>query len=108
MEFNVDMSELEKQRYKAIKNSNKYIELNILIGTDDEETYKDRTGKMPVITTIMNNCTSSDIGGMYMTLRNLVDHFEKEYPLECIVAKQSMKITDIGSREFNLDDDKEN
>lgn len=41
MEFHsIDIPEMEKQRYQAIKRTGEYIELNILIGTEDDDKEK--------------------------------------------------------------------
>ena len=48
----VDMFELENQRSEAIKKTGKYIELNIIIGAENDTSSDGSVGKYPVITSV--------------------------------------------------------
>lgn len=46
MEFDkIDIIEMEKQRYNSIKEKGKYIELNVLVGGEDESIDENRSCK---------------------------------------------------------------
>lgn len=107
MEFSrIDISEMEKQRYEAIKKSGEYMELNVLIGVESEDLGGGLVSKAPVISTHINNCGPQEIGCMYMTLKEIIKSLEKKYPTECFVSKMAMRVEDIGSTEY-LDKDEE-
>lgn len=98
MEFHsVDVSEMEKQRYEAIKRSGEYMELNILIGAESDDLGGGLVSKTPVVSTHINNCGPQEIGCMYMTLRQLMKSMEKKYPKECYISKLAMQVEDMGS-----------
>lgn len=104
----IDVNEMERQRYKQIKDSKKYLELNILIGADDEEDLgKGLVGKMPVVSTALRNCGSKEVGCLYMTLKSYLDHMEQEYPAECFTAKLAMKVSEVGHTELSIKHDEE-
>lgn len=106
MEFGkLNLGEMESQRYKAIKKTGNYLELNILIGTE-EDVFQEHTGKMPVIKTTMCNVGPEEIGCLYASLINLTENLEKKYPAECFLAKLSTTVTDIGSAEISMNKDK--
>ncbi|MDE6946245.1 MAG: hypothetical protein K2P14_03560 [Anaeroplasmataceae bacterium] len=100
MELDVNINELEQQRYNAIKETNEYIEINILIGKEKEKLDNDRIGRMPVITTTMHGCGAEEVACMYSTLTALVEYFEKQYPAECCFAELCMYSNDMGSIEI--------
>lgn len=89
MKFNIDMNEMEQQRYDAIKKSGKYLELDVLIGVEGDNS-DGKIWKMPVITTCMHGCRSNEISALYMILGSLREHLEEKYPMECIMADISM------------------
>lgn len=95
MEFNVDVEEMEKQRYKAIKEKGEYIEVDILIGTDNDEL-DGHIGKIPVVNLKLHDCGAKEIGCMYLTLQSLIEQFEEEFPVECALGKLSMNSHIIG------------
>lgn len=98
MEFHsVDVSEMEKQRYEAIKRSGEYMELNILIGAESDDLGGGLVSKTPVVSTHINNCGPQEIGCMYMTLREIIKSMEKKYPMECYVSKLAIRVEDMGS-----------
>lgn len=107
MEMKVDMHEFEKQRYKAIKNSNKYIELKVLIGTENEE-FDGHVGRMPVVSTEVKNCGEQEMACLYSTLRAYIDHLEKEYPVECLLGKMAMDINHASTVVHYNKEDEEN
>lgn len=96
MKFNIDINEMEQQRYDAIKKSGKYSELDVLIGVEDD-SYDGKTGKMPVVTTCMHGCRSNEISALYMILGLLREHLEEEYPMECIMADIGMSSKHMGT-----------
>lgn len=98
----LDISGMEAQRYKKIKDSKKYIELNILVGAEDEEDLgKGMVGKIPVISTEMRNCGPKEVGCLYMTLKSYMNHMKEEYPGECFAADMAMKVEEIGHTEIS-------
>lgn len=105
--FEIDINGLEKQRYDSIKNSGKYLELNILIGSETE-SYEDREGNIPVITTVMHGCKPREISCLYTTLKELIKHFEKEYPAECLYAMFTMNCTHLEDFEKSIKKEDEN
>ena len=100
MEFNnIDLSEMERQRYNAIKKKGKYIEVNVLVeSTNSENTHS----KMPVITTQLCRCNSKDIAYMYVSLKALVDQFIKDHPIECMYGEALMGTTNLGTTSTKL------
>lgn len=106
MKFNIDINEMEQQRYDAIKKSGHYLELDILIGSEDEK-YDGHTGKMPVVTTCMHGCEAKDISAMYMILGLIREHFEEEYPMECLMANIGMSAQHMGTIQTEVPHKKE-
>jgi hypothetical protein len=94
MEFNGE--EFNKQRYEEIKKQNEYIELNILIGTQSD-TFMGKEGKLPVVTTVLQNCGAEEIACMYKTLQSVIGQFEKIFPTECLLGELMMNSYDLGS-----------
>ena len=86
MKINVDIDGMEQQRYDAIKKSGKYLELDILIGADKEKDEHGNTVKMPVVTSVMHRIGSEEIANLYTILTQLKTYYEKEYPIECLLA----------------------
>ena len=95
--YNVDVPEMEKQRYDLIKNSGKYLEINILIGVENEDMGDGLVSKAPVISTHMCKCGSQEVGCLYVTLGELMKSLEKKYPMECYIAKLSMRVDNLGA-----------
>lgn len=106
MKFNIDINEMEQQRYNHIKKSGHYLELDVLIGANDDE-HNGKTEKMPVVTTCIHGCGSSEISALYMILGLLRDHLEEEYPMECLMANIGMKSQFMGSVESKIPHDEE-
>ena len=100
-DFEIDISAFEKQRYDSIKNSGKYLELNVLIGSETQN-YEDSEGNIPVITTVMHGCKSTEISCLYITLKELIKHLEKEYPAECLYASLTMNCTHLEDFEKSI------
>lgn len=95
----MDMHELEEQRYKAIKKTGEYMEVNILIGTENEDMGDGLIAKAPIVSTKICNCGTQEIGCVYMTLKELAKTLEKKYPSACFAAKLAMSVEDMGSSE---------
>ena len=94
---NMDVTNMEKRRYAKIKASGKYLELNILIGVeDDEDLGEGRASKSPVVCTVGHSCGPKEIGCLYMTLKSYMDKLREDYPTECFVAEMAMHIEDVG------------
>lgn len=106
MDFKIDMCEMEKQRYDRIKKSGSYMELDILISGETEK-FDGHTGKMPVVTTCMHGCGPEEVANMYVVLKNMMEYYEKEYPVECALANLTMKCNHMGSVDQPLNNDKE-
>lgn len=71
MKFSIDINEMEQQRYNAIKRKGEYVELDILIGVDDNE-FKGHTGKMPVVTTQIHGAGPTEMACMYADRKSVV------------------------------------
>lgn len=99
MKYNGDKKELrdEVERYEKIKKSNKYLELTILIGGNPEMGPDGKEGIAPIVSTTAIGIGAKEIGCMYITLRNLIDEYENNYPIECIAAKKCMDIQNLGT-----------
>ena len=104
MSFEIDMDKNEKKRYDRIKESGAYIELNILIGAKLEK-YDGHTGKIPVVTSSIHGCGPEEIANMYMTLKQLVKIYEKNYPAECMLGELTMECKYDGTIEFDCDEE---
>ena len=90
-DVNLNIPRMEQQRYEKIKKSGKYIELDVLIGSDDEDLGDGFIVKSPVVSTTIKGVGAKEVGCMYMTLHELIKSLEKEFPSECFVAKLSMR-----------------
>ena len=104
MEF--DSREFDKQRYEEIKKQNEYIELNILIGVQSD-TFMGKKGKLPVVTTVLQNCGVEEIACMYKTLQSLIKQFEKTFPVECLLSELTMDSYDLGFTSHKKQKEKE-
>lgn len=98
----INVNKMEQQRYDDIKKKGKYVELDILIGAEKDE-FEGHTGKLPVVTTVMKGCGPEEIACLYATLQNLCKHFEKEYPMECMLSKLAMEVEHVGTVETRID-----
>lgn len=106
MEYNIDVSEMERQRYHEIKSKGEYIEVNILIGTE-RDNFKGHNGKMPVVTTTLHGCGKEEISCMYLTLKALAKQFEEDYPIECMMGEMLMNTESMGTIKIERDPKKE-
>ena len=107
MEFyDIDIHEMERQRYNSIKTSGENIELNVLIGVEDEEE-NGVSAKSPVISTCMHNCGPQEVACLYATLHAVSQMLERKYSVECLMGKMGMRIENIGSVDSSLEDDEE-
>lgn len=100
----VDMFELENQRSEAIKKTGKYIELNIIIGAENDTSSDGSVGKYPVITTTMKGCGPKEVAGLYIALQGVEEQLEENYPIACMLSKLSMKIKHIDTLERDIND----
>lgn len=98
----IDVNKMEQQRYDNIKKKGEYIELDILIGTEKDD-FGGRKGKLPVVTTTMKDCGPEEIACLYATLQNLCEHFEKEYPMECMLSKLAMEVQHVSTVQTKID-----
>lgn len=96
-DINLNIPRMEQQRYEKIKKSNKYMELDVLIGGEDEDLGDGFIAKLPVISTTRKGVGPKEVGCMYMTLRELIKSLEEEFPTECFVAKLSMRTENDGA-----------
>lgn len=102
MEFsNLDIGEMERQRYDSIKRTDKYLELNVLIGAEDDQLGTN-IGKIPVITVKARQISPDEIACMYVTLKELVRNYEQEYPEECALGL--LKFNTSGMKTFTDSD----
>lgn len=90
----IDVDEFENQRYEAIKKSGKYIELQIIIGTE-KEVINGREGTLPVVKGCMHHCGPEEIGNMYVILKNMTDYYKRKYPLECTLAELTCDCNEV-------------
>ena len=110
MEFHsIDIPEMERQRYKAIKASGEYVELNILIGVEDDISLDEEvTTKSPVVTTCLHNCGPKEVACLYATIQSVMKVLERKYPVECLLlSKIGTSVEEIGSIDITKDLDKE-
>lgn len=101
--YNVDIPEMEKQRYDSIKASGKYAELNILIGAEDERTENGNISKSPVVSTSMRNCSSEEVACLYVTLKAVLQSLRRRYPMECFLGEATMETTNYGTIDLSED-----
>ena len=103
-EYNVDIKEMEKQRYESIKKSGRYAELSILVGAE-KEVYNGQEGVMPVITLDFEHCGSSEVSCLYAIVNKMKTYLEQEYPMECLHSS-SLSCTEINNFSVPSDNDK--
>ena len=95
-DMNLNIPRMEQQRYEKIKKSNKYMELDVLIGGEDEDLGDGFVAKSPVISTTIKGVGPKEVGCMYMTLHELIKSLEKEFPSACFAAKVCMRTENDG------------
>ena len=104
MEFNdmddAVLGESERKRYNEIKAKGEYLELNVLIGTNRGDTYKEHTGRMPVISTAMHNCGPEEVACLCATLKALLDYYKKEHPMEFLFSEMAMGVENVGTAQI--------
>ena len=86
-EYDINMTEYEKQRREDIKKSGHYLEFTVTIGGEELTKNDGEHGVMPVINTVLRKCNPSDISMLYASLREYIKHLEAHYPVECMVGK---------------------
>lgn len=95
-DINLNIPRIEPQRYEKIKKSNKYMELDVLIGGEDEKLGGGLICKTPVVSTTIKGVGPKEVGCMYMTLSELLKSLEEEFPSECFAAKLCMRTENDG------------
>lgn len=106
MEFyNIDIPEMEKQRYDSIKKSGEYLELTILIGVENDVDENGTTYKTPVVATHMCGCGAQEIASLYSTLHAFLKTLKERYPLECLLGDMLMNTESLNV--ITLDDEKD-
>lgn len=94
--MNIEDIDIEKRRYAKIKASGEYLELNIIIGVeDDEDLGEGCVSKSPIVYTVGRNYGPKEIGCLYMTLKSYMNKLKEDYPTECFVAEMTMHVEDI-------------
>lgn len=107
-DINLNIPRMEQQRYEKIKKSNKYMELDVLIGGEDEDLGDGLVAKSPVISTTIKGVGPKEVGCMYMTLHELIKSLEKEFPSACFAAKVCMRTENDGVasiEKFKMEED---
>ena len=107
-DINLNIPRMEQQRYEKIKKSNKYMELDVLIGSDDEDLGDGFVAKSPVVSTTIKGVGPKEVGCMYMTLHELIKSLEKEFPSACFAAKVCMRTENDGVasiEKFKMEED---
>lgn len=107
-DINLNIPRMEQQRYEKIKKSNRYMELDVLIGSDDEDLGDGFIAKSPVISTTIKGVGPKEVGCMYMTLHELIKSLEKEFPSACFAAKVCMRTENDGVasiEKFKIEED---
>lgn len=95
-DIDLNTPRMEQQRYEKIKKSNKYMEVDVLIGTDEEDLGDGLIAKSPVVSVAINGVGPKEIACMYMTLHELIGSLEEEFPTECFTAKVCMSTENRG------------
>ena len=95
-DIDLNTHRMEQQRYEKIKKSNKYMELDVLIGGEDEDLGDGLIAKSPVVSTTIKGVGPKEVGCMYMTLHELIKSLEKEFPSACFAAKVCMRTENDG------------
>ena len=109
MEFyNIDIPEMEKQRYESIKKSGEYLELTILIGVENDVDKNGTTYKNPVVATHMCGCGAQEIASLYSTLQAFLKTLKERYPLECLLGDMLMNTESLNVITLDEDDEKDN
>ena len=107
-DINLNIPRMEQQRYEKIKKSGRYMELDVLIGSDDEDLGDGFVAKSPVISTTIKGVGPKEVGCMYMTLHELIKSLEKEFPSACFAAKVCMRTENDGVasiEKFKMEED---
>ena len=107
-DINLNIPRMEQQRYEKIKKSERYMELDVLIGSDDEDLGDGLVAKSPVVSTTIKGVGPKEVGCMYMTLHELIKSLEKEFPSACFAAKVCMRTENDGVasiEKFKMEED---
>lgn len=108
MEFHsIDVPEMERQRYQSIKKTGRYVELNILIGTEEDTKENGASTNSPVISTCMHKCGPKEIACLYATLQAVSNILKERYPIECLLGEIGIEVKNMGSIDSSVDEDEE-
>lgn len=99
--YDVNIPEMEKQRYESIKNSGKYAELKILVGVENDGSKNGVASKSPIVTTSMHNCGPEEVACLYLTLKTVLNSLKNKFPMECFMGEMTMDVQDMGSIDLN-------
>ena len=101
--YDVDMAEMEKQRYDSIKASGKYAEIKILVGAEAEKSEDGTMSKTPFISTTMRDCSSEEVACLYVSLKAVLQSLRDKYPVECFLGDTIMETTNYGTIDLSED-----
>lgn len=93
----IDYKELEKQRRDMILKEGKYCRAEILLGRNDN---------MPIVNIELKHVKSQDVAKLCVSIKELVNHMKKQYPLEYMLGKQMFKTKNLGN--YNEENKEEN
>lgn len=97
MKYSVgNIPEFEKQRRNYIKKNNNYLEVKLLVGSEDTDD-SPNTSVIPSVATEFHNVGPIETAYMYATLNALIKDWEKRYPMECLFANQYLDVEDMGT-----------
>lgn len=83
---------MEKQRYNNIKATGKWLELNILVGGESVEDEDGHSCVIPVVGMEGHHCGSKEIACLYLTVKQMLEELQHDYPGECLAAEMSAKV----------------
>lgn len=98
--YDIDIPELEKQRYESIKKSGKYAELKILVEAENHKSEDGTVNKLPIVTTSLCNCGPEEISCLYITLKATLRLLRNRFPAECFIGEMTMEAEDLTREDF--------
>ena len=101
----IDVPEMEKQRYQSIKNSGEYAELKILVGVENDKSKDGVASKSPIVTTSMHNCGPEEIACLYVTLKTVLNTLKNRFPFACFMGETTMEVQNMGAIDLNKDEE---
>ena len=103
--YDINVPEMERQRYESIKNSGEYAELKILVGVENDKSKDGVASKSPIVTTSMHNCGPEEVACLYVTLKTALNSLRNRFPLECFMGEVTMEVQDMGAIDLNKDEE---